>query len=88
LITLPTLYYLESNPDDERMQIVLENSHSNEEVVQSLVASIRESGAIHYAMQDAEDFVERGLEMLSGFPDNQERKALEELALYIVSRQL
>ena len=88
LITLPALYYLESNPDDERMQIVLENNHSNEEVIQSLIDSIRESGAIHYAMQDAKEFIERGLEMLYEFPDNEERRALEELARYIVSRQL
>jgi len=88
LITLPALYYLESHPNDERMKIVLQNSHSNEEVIQSLVASIRESGAIHYAMQDAKEFIEQGLEMLIGFPDNEQRNALEELARYIVNRQL
>jgi geranylgeranyl pyrophosphate synthase len=88
LITLPALYYLETNPNDEDMQIVLDNNHSGEEVIQRLVAAIRESGVIHRAMQDAHNFVEHGLEILAGFPHNEERLALEDLAKYIVNRQL
>jgi len=88
LVTLPALYYLEAHPDDPDMETVLGGNHVGEAVMERLVASIRKSGAIHRALEEAREFVGRGEEILSAFPDNAERRALEGLGRYIVNRQL
>jgi geranylgeranyl pyrophosphate synthase len=87
LVTLPALYYLESYPNDPDMALVLGDNHASEAVMQRLVASIRQSGAIQRAMKDAQNYVERGLEVLCRFQENTSRNALESLARYFVSRQ-
>ncbi|MBN1146845.1 MAG: polyprenyl synthetase family protein [Anaerolineales bacterium] len=88
LVTLPALYYLEGHPDDPDMKIVLAGDRVSEVVIERLVASIRKSGAIHRALDDAQEFVRLGLEILSTLPDSIERRALEDLGHYIVNRQL
>jgi geranylgeranyl pyrophosphate synthase len=86
LITLPGLYYLEAFPNDEDMDIVLSGNHTSEAQITRLVAAIRESGAIERSIQDAQRYIETGLEILSAFPDNPQRQALEDLARYFVQR--
>jgi geranylgeranyl pyrophosphate synthase len=86
LITLPGLYYLEEFPDDEDMDVVLRGNHTSEAQITRLVASIRESGAIQRSVQDAQRFIDTGLEILSAFPDNPQRQSLEDLARYFVQR--
>lgn len=87
LITLPALLYLNDYPDDRDMNLILAGNHIEEAVINRLIHNIRESGAIDRALQEAEDYVQRGLELLSVFPDNSERRALEDLARYFVNRQ-
>lgn len=87
LITLPALYYLESTPGDADMQAVLSGNHTQDALMKRLVASIRQSGAIEQAMDEASQYVGRGLEILAEFPDSVERQALQSLAEYIVRRQ-
>lgn len=86
LITLPTIYYLESHPGDPDVQILLEGNHFNEARLNRLVTAIRESGAVKDAKNEAHQFVDRGLNALLDLPETQERKALEGLARYIVDR--
>jgi geranylgeranyl pyrophosphate synthase len=88
LVTLPALYYLETRPDDPDVQLVLSGSSPNGLVIERLVESIRESGAIQRAMETARSYVESGLDCLVGMPENTQRQALESLARYIVDRQL
>jgi geranylgeranyl pyrophosphate synthase len=86
LITLPGLYFLEAFPNNEDMDIVLSGNHTSEAQITRLVAAIRESGAIERSIQDAQRYIETGLEILSAFPDNPQRQALEDLARYFVQR--
>ncbi len=88
LVTLPALYYLQSRPDDADMDCVLSEAYCNDAVMNRLVEAIRQSGAIEQAMDEARRYVQRGLDLLAGMPDNIERQALEELARYIVDRSL
>jgi geranylgeranyl pyrophosphate synthase len=88
LITLPALYYLEACPDDPDMQLIQREGDSAQVDMDRLVAAIRASGAIHRALDDAHNYVEQGLQLLSQMPDNIEHRALEELARYIVDRRL
>jgi geranylgeranyl pyrophosphate synthase len=88
IITLPVLYYLESHPQDVDMNSILENNFCDEECLGRLLESIRESGAISSAFSEARKFVNKGLERLLELPENNERRALEDLALYIVDREI
>jgi geranylgeranyl pyrophosphate synthase len=88
LITLPALYYLETNPGDADMDLVMQSNHTSEAVIARLVAAIRQSGAIQHAIEEARRYVTRGLEILDTFPDNLQRRALQDLARYFVERDL
>jgi geranylgeranyl pyrophosphate synthase len=88
LITLPALYYVESHPDDMDMREILDGNRYDEERLNRVIAAIRASNAIEKSMQEARQFVERGLAALSDQPQGVERQALEDLARYIVQRHL
>jgi geranylgeranyl pyrophosphate synthase len=85
LITLPALYYFEQFPDDPDLQAVLQGS-TNNGLIERVVAGIRASGAIQQALQEANDFVQRGIEILEEMPISVERQALYDLGDYIVCR--
>jgi geranylgeranyl pyrophosphate synthase len=88
LITLPALFYVERHPEDAEMQSILEGHFFSDERIDRLVNSIRESGAIQYSMNVAQDHVESGLVKLHRQQPGPARNALEELSRYIVDRKL
>jgi geranylgeranyl pyrophosphate synthase len=86
LVTLPTLYYMDYSPDDPDLKALFNGNHANEERLLRLVASIRRSGAISSALDEADAFIKKGLAQLLDLPENQERQALIDLSHYIVNR--
>jgi geranylgeranyl pyrophosphate synthase len=88
LITLPVLYYLEANPSDTDMRTILDSNFCDENCLNRLLESIRESGAIQQAHEEARHYVHKGLTGLMKLPESKERKALEDLAEYIVEREI
>lgn len=89
LITLPTLCFIEANPGHPDTQFLhREKFFEDQARTVHLVEVIRSSGAIERAHQEASHFVERGLQSLRNLPDSPERGSLEELAEYIVDRDL
>jgi len=88
LVTLPAIYFLEAYPDDPDMAHIRSGTHYEETVMDRLITSIRESGAIQKAMEDAQRYIDQSLEILDEMPDNLERHALEDLTNYITDRRL
>jgi geranylgeranyl pyrophosphate synthase len=88
LVTLPALYYLENNPSDNDMRTILESNFCDENCLNRLLVSIRESGAVQQSHEEAWLYVKKGLNGLGKLPKSKERKALEDLAEYIVDREL
>lgn len=88
LITLPAIYYLEMHPDDPEMQSLIKGHFYSDERMDRLVHSIRQSGAIQLSMEKAREHVDSAMEILDTQRDCPERRALEDLALYIVNRHL
>jgi geranylgeranyl pyrophosphate synthase len=88
IITLPVLYYLESHPDDQEMKNILDSNFCDEDCLGRLLTSIRDSGAIKLSHDEARQSVQRGLDILMELPETVERKALEDLASYIVDREI
>ncbi len=88
LVTLPAIYYAESHPADADVQSMPGGGWTDVERVGRLVQAIRESDAIKESMQEARDHIESALGELAKMPDGVERQALEELARYIVDRNM
>lgn len=88
LITLPAIYYLEINPEDQLLKEMLKSNFCEEEQIGSLLESIRSSGAIQKSLEEAHRAVARGLKALEKFPETSERRALEDLGRYIVEREI
>lgn len=88
LITLPALYFIENQPDDADMQMILNSSFCDEACLNRLLDSIRRSGAVEQAQLEAGQSIRRGLDILVQMPACRERDALEDLANYIVRRDI
>jgi geranylgeranyl pyrophosphate synthase len=88
IITLPVLYYLENQPNDVDMKTILESNFCDEDCLGRLLTSIRDSGAIKLSHEEARQSVQRGLNILHELPETEDRKALEDLADYIVDREI
>jgi geranylgeranyl pyrophosphate synthase len=88
LVTLPAIYYAESNPQDEDICSLPEGGWTNTPRMNRLIENIRQSDAIQKSMQEAEDFIQRALSRLETLPLSAERQALENLAKYIVDRRV
>lgn len=88
LITLPALYYLDEFPDDPVIGLMQNGLTPVSTDIDRLVESIRTSGSIEKAMQDARQNVQTALKSLNLLPANAYREALEALAYYIVDREL
>jgi geranylgeranyl pyrophosphate synthase len=78
--------YQELYPDNGAVQLVFEST-IEEDRLDELIEDIRDSRAISAAKEEAEAFVERAIQALEELPEGQEREALRELALYVVSRE-
>ena len=88
LITLPALCYFENNSNDPALLTLTKSINPSDDLMNRIVYAIRESGAIHKAMDEAVQFVQRGVEALSIMPPSPERQALENLAMYVVDREI
>ncbi len=88
LVTLPALIYIENNPGDKDFSRVLNGGSGDDDLMHRLVKAIRESGAVEKSLEHAKEYVARGLDILADLPDSQERQALEDLANYIVDREV
>jgi len=89
LITLPTLYFIEKYPGDERVAYLLNGSFPNHrEDLTSLVQSIRESGSTKDALNDATKLVDHAIQHLDFMPEGEEKQALENMARFIIDREI
>lgn len=88
LVTLPALYFLENHPETPEARLLLEGSHPDYEKINCLVNKIRGSNAIHSAHTEACRFVNQAIEILQNQHDSQERRFLEEIATFIIDREL
>ena len=85
-VTLPVLYYLRDNPDDDRVARVV-GKGGDDALVAEVVAAIRGSDAIRRARERADGFVRRSQEALAILPEGEPRDRMAALAEYTASRR-
>jgi geranylgeranyl pyrophosphate synthase len=89
LITLPAIIFIEDHPEHKDIKNLQEGKClENDESIDRLVADIRASDAISKAHRQAREFIASGIQALDQFSITPERMALEELACFIVNRDL
>jgi geranylgeranyl pyrophosphate synthase len=88
VVTLPFFYFLHNHPEPERVLATLDRSNGSGEPVSDIIAQVRKSDAMRQAAAEAQDFAARSMAHLKVFPDGQYRRALEELAEFVVSRHV
>lgn len=87
IVTLPTLYFLQSQPGDETVLEVLGGQDRDVVAVKTAVSQICASGAIEPSLAEARHFVRQGQVALKALPDNVYRQAMWGLGDYVVARQ-
>jgi geranylgeranyl pyrophosphate synthase len=89
IITLPAILYAQAHPDVNESADLLEGNCINDiPRLDHLINLVRSSEAIQASHKEAVHFVETGLEYLQRLPASPDRYALEDLANYIVRREL
>lgn len=88
LITLPALYYFESNSGDPDVEWILSGKSYSDERMNRLVSSIRQSDAIERSLDEARTYIDCALEILLRMEACEERDALVDLANYIIRRSM
>lgn len=69
LVTLPMLYFIDSNPQNEGVQELLKgNCIDKDETIESLIKSISNSSAIEQSLNEAEQFANRALDLIADLP--------------------
>ncbi len=88
LVTLPAIYYAETHPYDPDVVCLTGGCFTEQERMERLVLSIRESDSTAKSMLEARAFTQKALEILRTAPSGVDRQALEDLTGYIVSRSI
>jgi geranylgeranyl pyrophosphate synthase len=86
MITLPTIAYAETHPDDPRLACALKGACSTADY-DALIDAIRGSEAIDTAFKEARAITENAKRALEIFPDSDFKTLLRDLADYNVSRE-
>lgn len=86
IVTLPVLHYADRHPAAEGVALLREGKTLPDPVLEDLITQVRQSEAIAQAAEEARKFVHEAWEILSAFPQGQERETLWNLGRYIVER--
>jgi geranylgeranyl pyrophosphate synthase len=87
LITLPAIYFAESHPDDPDVICLASGCYTELVRMERLVQAIRTSEGVTRSLEEATEYIDKAVGMLEMMPDSIERRALEEIARYTVSRK-
>jgi geranylgeranyl pyrophosphate synthase len=88
LITLPALCYLDQHPNDPNLARLLNGHAGDAKLVERVVHTVRASGAIEAALDEARTYVQRAQAALAAAPDNEYRETLHDLVEVFVERDL
>ncbi len=88
-MTLPLIYLLNNSPSAEKRKMInIVKRHNNDrKKVEWLMEKVNSSGGMKYAEEKMNSFKDEALEILREFPENQARRALEELIVYSIERK-
>jgi len=88
-MTLPLIYLLNLSGRAEKRHIIstVKNHHNDRKRVTELINKVSEAGGLLYAHEKMLEYRSKALDILSGFPENNYRRALHELVIYTTERE-
>jgi len=88
-LTLPLIYTLNNTDKKTRREIIyiVKNKNQDKEKVNWVISKVKEAGGIAYAIEKMNTYKREALDILYQFPENQARKGLEDLVLYVTDRK-
>ncbi|UII54639.1 heptaprenyl diphosphate synthase component II [Cytobacillus spongiae] len=84
-ITLPVLFAMED--DKIRAEVAKVNESMKPEDIQTLIQSIKDSGAIQKSIQMSNQYLDKALAILDELPQNRAKKTLRDIARFIGNRK-
>tara|TARA_B100000945_G_scaffold314667_1_gene312592 strand:- start:9334 stop:10359 length:1026 start_codon:yes stop_codon:yes gene_type:complete len=88
LITLPVICYFEENPNDPDLNSVLTENVESSEIYASIIQSVCKSNAIKTSLSEASQYIEQAKLALSNVPLSNELSIINDIADYVVKRQI
>ena len=87
-MTLPLIYMLSRLSPVERRRTIrtIKNHHDDPASVTEIISRVNESGGISYARERMLEYRGKALDMLTRFPGNDARQALEKLVVFTTER--
>jgi len=87
-MTLPLIYALSKATFLEKRKIIniVKNHNTDENRVSWLMDFVKENGGLAYAENKMNELKKQSLDLLYTFPENQARKALEQLVVFSIER--
>lgn len=88
-LTLPLIYSLNKVDKSTRRKMIyiVKNENTQKEKVNWVIDQVKQSGGIDYAIEKMHDYRQQALDILSGFPENEIRKGLEDMLRYVTDRK-
>jgi len=88
-LTLPLIYTLNKVSSSLKRELIylIKNENRNAEKVKYIVDCVKQEGGIGYAVDKMNRYRDEAMEILYSFPENEVRKALEELVRYTTDRK-
>lgn len=87
-LTLPVFYFIEQERQASQLEDALQKEERDGAEMNELIDSIRRSPAIEASKAEARRFVRQAQERLAILPENLYRRALSDLANYVVERTI
>jgi octaprenyl-diphosphate synthase len=66
---------------------IVKNKNQDKEKVNWVINKVKEAGGIAYATEKMNEYKKDALNILQSFPENEARKGLENLVLYVTDRK-
>ncbi|QQS30884.1 MAG: polyprenyl synthetase family protein [Sphingobacteriales bacterium] len=88
-LTLPVIFAINNASDADRRRLIytIKNQYANKKKVAEVIDFVWKSGGIEYAQEAMHRFKKEALNLLSGFPQNEGRKGLEQLIWFTIERK-
>ena len=88
-LTLPLIYTLNKADNATRREMIniIKNKNRIKEKVNWVISKVQEHGGIAYALEKMNAYKNEALAILQQFPNNDIRKGLEDLVLFVTDRK-
>jgi octaprenyl-diphosphate synthase len=89
-MTLPLIYTLNTVSPKEKRAIIntVKNHNKDKKKVNDLIALVKAKGGLDFAIQKMEEYKSQAKQLLSDFPKNEYRDALELMLNYVTERKI